>query len=361
MKVTAVRTLSGLLDLPSPAVAGLGRIGTLGVLATLVDTDEGLTGEHLCITLHGRHLRVLDEMVRSLVPLVVGRDPTHTAAVWADAWRQNNFVGFQGVAVMGISALDGALWDLRGKAAGLNIAALIGQAHAVVPTYASGGLWLDRSIDALQAEAAGFVAQGFRAVKMRVAPGPLPATEARVRAVRDAIGPGVALMADANQQLGEADAVRMGRMLDAYDLAWFEEPLPAWDLAGVARVAAALDTPIASGETEYARYGFRDMLERRAADVLMPDLQRVGGVTEFVRVGHLAAAFDVPVSSHLFPEMSLSVLGGLANATWLEHMPWLSPLYQEALELRDGAAVVPDRPGWGFTLDLERIGALRDG
>jgi L-alanine-DL-glutamate epimerase-like enolase superfamily enzyme len=355
MKCTAVRTILGEITLPRPAVGGLGPIRTLGVVAVLVETDAGLVGEHALITLHGRHGRVLDEMVQSLVPLVVGRDPTASTAFWADAWRQNNFVGHKGVAVMGISALDGALWDLRGKAAGLNIAALIGQARPAVPTYASGGLWLDRSIDELQAEAQGFVAQGFRAVKMRLAPGPLPATEARVRAVREAIGPHIALMADANQQLTEAEAIRMGRMLERYDLTWFEEPLPAWDLPGVARVAAALDTPIASGETEYARYGFRQMLELRSADVLMPDLQRVGGVTEFVRVAHLAAAFDIPVSSHLFPEMSLSVLAGLENATWLEHMPWLSPLYHETIELRDGAAVVPDRPGWGFTLDTGRI------
>ena len=191
---------------------------------------------------------------------------------------------------------------------------------------------------------------------MRLAPGPLAATEDRVRAVREAIGPGIQLMADANQQLTEEQAIRMGRMLERYDLTWFEEPLPAYDLAGVARVAAALDTPIASGETEYTRYGFRDMLERRSADILMPDLQRVGGVTEFIRVAHLAAAFDIPVSSHLFPEMSLSVLAGLGNATWLEHMPWLERLYNEPLVLQDGAAVVPDRPGWGFTLREAALG-----
>ncbi len=198
----------------------------------MIETDAGVVGEHVLITLHGRHVRVLDEMVQSLAPLVIGRDPVHSTAVWADGWRQNNFVGHKGVAVMGLSAIDGALWDIRGKAAGLNIAGLIGQARTAVPAYASGGLWLDRSIDALQAEAAGFVAAGFRAVKMRLAPGPLAATEARVRAVREAIGPGVKLMADANQQLGEAEAIRMGRMLEGYDLTWFEEPLPAWDLAG---------------------------------------------------------------------------------------------------------------------------------
>ncbi|MDP9096307.1 MAG: mandelate racemase/muconate lactonizing enzyme family protein [Pseudomonadota bacterium] len=352
MKVTAVRTKPGIITLPRPAVGGLGAIRTLGVLATLVETDAGLIGEHVSITLHGRHLRLLDEMVQSLAPLALGRNPRFTAAFWDEAWRQNNFIGPKGVSVMGISALDGALWDLRGKAAGLNIAALIGQARAAVPAYASGGLWLDRTIDELQEEASGFVAQGFRAVKMRLAPGPLLPTEARVRAVREAIGPDILLMADANQQLTEAEAIRMGRMLEAYNLTWFEEPLPAWDLAGVARVAAALDTPIASGETEYTRYGFRDMLERRSADVLMPDLQRVGGVTEFVRVAHLAAAFDIPVSSHLFPEMSLSVLAGLSNATFLEHMPWLAPLYRQKIELLDGAVPVPDRPGWGFDLDL---------
>lgn len=249
MKITAMRTIPGELPLPSPAVGGLGAIHKLGLVVTVIETDAGLVGEHVLITLHGRHVRVLDEMVQSLAPLVIGRDPAHSTAIWADGWRQNNFVGFQGASVMGLSAIDGALWDLRGKAAGLNIAALIGQARTAVPTYASGGLWLDRSIDGLQAEAAAFVTAGFRAVKIRLAPGPLAVTEARVRAVRDAIGPDIRLMADANQQLTETDAIRMGRMLEPYGLTWFEEPLPAWDLAGLARVAAALDTPIASGET----------------------------------------------------------------------------------------------------------------
>jgi L-alanine-DL-glutamate epimerase-like enolase superfamily enzyme len=165
-------------------------------------------------------------------------------------------------------------------------------------------------------------------------------------------------MADANQGLTESGAIRLGRMLEEFDLTWFEEPLPAWDLEGVARVAAALDTPIASGETEYTRYGFRRMLELRSADILMPDLQRVGGVTEFMRVAHLAAAYDVPVSSHLFSEMSVQVLGAVSNALYLEYMPWFSPLYNEALEFRDGKALVPERPGWGFTFNAGYIKKL---
>jgi len=173
-----------------------------------------------------------------------------------------------------------------------------------------------------------------------------------------ALSPDVQLMADANQGLTESQAIRLGRMLEEYQLAWFEEPLPAWDVEGLARVAHALDTPIASGETEYARYGFRRMVELKSADVLMPDLQRVGGVSEFVRVAHMAAAWDIPVSSHLFPETSVQVLGALENACFLEYMPWFSDLYQEKLEVKEGMARVPERPGWGFTFDLERIAHL---
>jgi len=262
------------------------------------------------------------------------------------------------VTVAGISAIDGALWDLLGKAAGLPLYRLLGGAQDRVPAYHSGGLWLSRPIDALAREAEGFVAEGFRAVKMRLGL-PDPAEDiARVRAVRDAIGPHVKLMADANQGLTEAQAIRLGRRLEPFDLTWFEEPLPAWDIDGLARVAATLDTPIASGETDYTRYGFRRMLELRAADILMPDLQRVGGVSEFMRVGHMAESHDIGVSSHLFPETSLQVLGALSNAVFLEYMPWFSRLYNEQIEFADGCALVPERPGWGFTFNQDYLDHL---
>ena len=348
MTITRLTTRRLVVPLPTPIMSGLGPLTTTGVLIVRLETSGGAVGENLVFTLNNKRLAVLDAMVLSLAPLVEGMDPTHSTAFWSAAWREINFVGHKGVPVMGISAIDGALWDLRGKMAGLPISRLIGAARDRVPTYASAGLWLSSSVDELQAEAAGFVAAGHRAVKMRLGK-PTPAEDAaRVRAVREAIGPGVALMADANQQLTEVQAIRLGRLLEEHDLTWFEEPLPAYDLAGVARVAAALDTPIASGETEYTRYGFRTMLELRSADVLMPDLQRVGGVTEFLRVSHMADAFDIPVSSHLFPEMSIQVLAALGNATYLEHMPWFAPLYDGALVVEDGQVAVPQGPGWGM-------------
>lgn len=358
MKVTRVQTRVVTLPLDRPILSALGNIDRCGCVLVFLHTDAGVTGENLVFTLNDRRTAVLRGMIDQMADLVVGRDAGHIAGFWNRAWKDINFLGHKGIPVMGISALDGALWDAAGKAAGLPLYRLLGGARDRVPVYHSGGLWLDRGIDALAREAQEMVAQGFRAVKMRLGMADMLEDVRRVKAVREAIGPGVRLMADANQGLNEAQAIRLGRLLEEHDLAWFEEPLPAWDVAGLARVAAALDLPVASGETEYTRYGFRRMLELRSADVLMPDLQRVGGVTEYMRVAHHAAAHDVPVSSHLFPETSVQVLAALDNATYLEYMPWFSSLYREQLVFEQGEAVVPERPGWGFVFDTDRIAFL---
>ena len=195
---------------------------------------------------------------------IVGRDAGHIAGFWSRAWKDINFLGHKGVPVVGISALDGALWDAFGKAAGCRCTACsAARTTAFPPITAAGSGFRIRSKNWLRRRER-FVAAGFRAMKMRLGM-PDPAIDiARVRAVREAIGPRITLMADANQGLTESQAIRLGRALEEFDLTWFEEPLPAWDLDGLARVAAALDTPIASGETEYTRYGFRRMLELRS-------------------------------------------------------------------------------------------------
>ncbi|KAA2212218.1 mandelate racemase/muconate lactonizing enzyme family protein [Teichococcus oryzae] len=359
MKVSRIETRPVLVPLDQPIGSALGEIAGFGCILVTLRTDAGITGENLIFTLNNRRTRVLRQMVDELADLVVGRDAGHIANFWARAWKDINFLGHKGVPVAGISAIDGALWDALGKATGQPIYRLLGGAQNRVPVYHSGGLWLSRSTAELVAEAESFAAQGFTAMKMRLGLG-AAADLARVRAVRQAIGPGIRLMADANQGLNEAEAIRLGRGLEEFDLTWFEEPLPAWDLEGLARVSAALDTPIASGETEYTRYGFRRMLELRSADILMPDLQRVGGVSEFIRVGHMAESYDVPVSSHLFPETSLQLLGALSNARFLEYMPWFSRLYRERLEFAGDQVLVPERPGWGFTFDEGYIAHLQD-
>jgi L-alanine-DL-glutamate epimerase-like enolase superfamily enzyme len=358
MKVVRIETRPVVVTLPKPIGSALGEIRDFGCICVFVHRDDGVVGENLIFTLNNRRTKVLRGMVDELGGLLIGHDAGLIAEFGARAWRDINFLGHKGVSVVGISALDGALWDGYAKSIGQPLFRLLGGARTQIQAYHSGGLWLSSSEAELVDEAERFIAQGFRAMKMRVGATDPDGDLARVGLVRRTIGPNIRLMVDANQGLSEAEAIRLGRRLEEFDLTWFEEPLAAWDLEGVARVAATLDTPIASGETEYTRYGFRQMLTLRSADILMPDLQRVGGVSEFMRVGHMAESHDVPVSSHLFPETSLSLLGGLANANYLEYMPWFSELYRESIEFRDGNALMPERPGWGFTFDLERIAHL---
>jgi len=355
MKITAIRTKPIEIPFPEPIGTSIHRITGVSALLVWLDTDEGVTGESYLWTIGAHKVPVLDAMVRSLSGLVVGRDPRDTEALYIDMWREINFLGHKGVTIFGLAAIDWACWDIKGKAAGMSVGAMLGRARDRVRAYASGGLWASRSIEELQAEARDFVDQGFTAVKMRIGLPDIARDLERVAAVREAIGPGIDLMADANQGLTVNHAIRLGRGLEPYNLVWFEEPVQAYDLAGSARVAAALDTPIASGETEYARYGFQDMLERGSADVLMPDLERVGGVSEWMKVANMAAALDIPVSPHIFTEHSLQLCAAAPNVNYSEHMPWFTELFQERIEMEGGDLLIPDRPGMGFTFDPDAV------
>ena len=357
MKITRLRTQVVHLPIDPPIVTAiLGSIRSADCVLTFLDTDEGLTGEGLVFSINNRRLSVIHEMIRQLEDLVVGVDPRLGGSLNARAWKELNFLGYEGVSIVGLAAVDMAMLDLRGKAAGLNVAHLLGACRAAVPTYASGGLWLGSSIDAIQKEARSFVERGFRAMKTRVGPTDPDGMVARVAAVREAVGPNIALMVDANQQMSVKQAIRIGRMMEKLNLTWFEEPVICHDHEGEARIRAALDTPIASGETVYTHRGVLTMLQAGSCDVMMPDLQRMGGPSEFLKAGHLCEAFHIPCSSHLFPEMSLGLLASLPGGYYLEHMPWFEKIYRERIELdADGNAIVPDRPGWGFSFDPEAI------
>jgi L-alanine-DL-glutamate epimerase-like enolase superfamily enzyme len=361
MKITRVRTEVVHLPVDPPILTAiLGAITSADCILTFLETDQGLVGEGLVFSINNRRLRVIHTMVEELADLVLGLDIREGGTLNARAWKALNFLGYEGVSIVGLAALDNALWDLRAKAAGLNVAHLIGACRPSVPTYASGGLWLGSSIDELQREAADFVARGFRAVKTRVGPTEPERMVARVAAVREAVGPDIAIMVDANQQMSVKQAIRIGRMMENLNLTWFEEPVICTDHAGEAAIATALDTPLASGETVYTHRGVQAMLDARCADVIMPDLQRMGGPTEFLKAGHLCEAHHIPCASHLFPEMSLALLAALPGGHYLEHMPWFEPIYRERIELdAQGNAIVPDRPGWGFSFDPAAIARYR--
>ncbi|MBT5194866.1 MAG: mandelate racemase/muconate lactonizing enzyme family protein, partial [Rhodospirillaceae bacterium] len=278
MKITKLRTEQVEIRLEKPIRTAIHRLESIGCVLLYIETDDGLIGEGLVWSMGTRRLATLEAMIQSMAVKVVGRDPHEHAGLWAEMWGDINFFGHKGITLFAIGAIDMALWDLVGKAHDLSVCRLLGQTRDRIKAYNSSGLWVSMSIDELQAEAKGFIAQGYRAMKMRLGKPHVAEDIERVAAVREAIGPDIDLMADANQGFTVNHAIRLGRQLEPFNLVWFEEPVQAYDLPGSARVAAEIDTPIASGETEYARYGFRDMLERGSADVLMPDLERVGGI-----------------------------------------------------------------------------------
>jgi L-alanine-DL-glutamate epimerase-like enolase superfamily enzyme len=306
-------------------------------------------------TLNAARLGALHEMLRGFAHRVEGRDPHCISAIWQEIWDEMNPIGHKGFTIAALAAIDTACWDLISKAAGQPLYRLFGACRDRVRTYASGGLWLSQPIDALVEQAGRFVEDGFAAMKIRLGKPSIAEDVARVRAVREAIGPDIELLADANQALCVKQAIRLGRELEEFALGWFEEPVVYHNLGGCAEVRAALDTPVAAGETEYTRFGMRDILDAGAVDVLMPDLQRIGGFGEMRRVAALASAREVPISTHVFTEYSLSIGGSETNCISVEHMPWCEPLFNESMELDSGRIILPQRPGTGFSFDKKAI------
>jgi L-alanine-DL-glutamate epimerase-like enolase superfamily enzyme len=349
LKVTDVVIHRLSVPLPRPVRTARHDHAHADTVAVEMRTDAGLVGAGYCFAFGARRARALAELVEDLAELYVGHAPAPPAR-HAAAWRALNFIGHAGPPLMALAALDTACWDLAARAAGLPLFRYLGGDRTCVPTYASSGLWIDYSVDALLKEAEAFRAAGYRAMKLRVGRANPEEDVERVRILRDALGGDAALLADANQGWDEATALRVGRRLQDYDLYWLEEPVSYDDLAGCARIAAALDMRIATGETDYGSAAMKRHLEARAADVLMPDLQRMGGPTEFLRAATLCHAWQQPVSSHLFTETSAHLLAAAPNALILEHMAWWEPLFTAPTTIEAGCVVLSEQPGIGVEL-----------
>ena len=346
------------VPLPRPVRTARHDHAHADTVAVEMRTDAGLVGAGYCFAFGARRARALAELVEDLAEVYVGRAPAPQAR-HAEAWRALNFIGHAGPSLLALAALDTACWDLAARAVNLPLFRFLGGDRTRVPTYASSGLWIDGSVDALVREAEEFRTAGHRAMKMRIGRADPAEDVERVRIVREALGSDAALLADVNQGWDETTAIRVGRQLEEHDLYWLEEPLPYDDLAGCARVAAALDMRIATGETDYGSAGMKRHLEARAADVLMPDLQRMGGPTEFLRAAALCHAWQQPVSSHLFTETSAHLLAATPNALILEHMGWWEPLFTEPVTIDAGCVVLSERPGIGCELSQASLQRYR--
>ena len=317
-------------------------------------TDAGPTGIGWCFAFEASKAAALAALVEDLAPIFEGRDPRAVRANFAAAWRDLNFFGHAGASMMALSAIDTACWDLAAQAAELPLYRHLGGDNPRVTTYASSGLWLNYTVDEVIAEAAAFRAQGHRAMKMRIGRPDFMTDIERVRRVREALGADIELLVDVNQAWPESVAIRAGRLLEPLDIFWLEEPVFYADLEGCARVTAALDMRVATGETSYGSAAMKH-LEARAADILMPDLQRMGGITEYLNAASLCAAYNQPVSSHLFTEASAHVLAAQPHALMLEHMEWWEDLFENPLVVEDGQVLLSEAPGLGLIVSEQAI------
>lgn len=281
---------------------------------------------------------------------LLGEDPNDIAKVYDKLLWAGASVGRSGVATQALAAIDVALWDLKAKRAGLPLAKLLGAHRDSVRTYNTSGGFLNASLEEVQDRATQSLEEGIGGIKIKVGLPDSAEDLRRVAGVREHIGADVPLMVDANQQWDRATALRMGRRLEEFDLVWIEEPLDAYDAEGHAQLAAALDTPIATGEMLASVAEHVRLIESRACDIIQPDAPRVGGITQFLRLAALADQRGLGLAPHFAMEIHLHLAAAYPREPWVEHFDWLDPLFEERLETRDGRMLVPDRPGLGVTL-----------
>jgi len=320
------------------------------VLATIT-TGDGVEG--IGLTFFGGALtRALKVAVEELGALIVGDDPLHIEAINEKLRVAAGSSGPAGIFTLAQAALDIALWDIKGKLLGLPLIALLGGSRDHVPVYASGALMRTFSIQDVERAAVKLVEIGFTEMKTQLAlPGAsCPEKEIeRIRVIRECVGPHVGLMCDINQRWSVPEAISIGRRLADFHLSWLEDVTAHDDYLGLAHVTRQLDTPVAGGEYVYGITPFRHMLEARSVDIVMIDLFRVGGITQWLKVAGMAEAFNVKVVSHLIPEVHVHLIGAIPNGLIVEYMPWTLPLFDDPPLPKNGQLVVPSTPGLGLT------------
>ena len=347
--VTDVEARPVVVPMGRPLRTSTGAVTEAPLLLIDLRTDGGPVGRSYLFGVQPFGLAPLRSLVESLGEAVAG-EPLVPLEIERALRARLTLLGPTGLAGMALAGIDMAAWDALARERDVPLATLLGGRPGPVPAYNSNGLGIMPPAEAA-AEAVELLDAGFSAVKVRLGRPAAADDLAAARAVREAIGPEAVLMADFNQYLSVAGAVERGAMLDGEGLAWIEEPVRADDLAGCARVAAGLRTPVQIGENFSGPFQMREALSLGASDLVMPDLQRIGGVTGWLRAAALAHAFGVEMSSHLFPEFSAQLLRVTPTRHWLEYVDWAAPVLREPLVVRDGQALAPDRPGAGLEWD----------
>ena len=337
---------------PPPGLSGRGQ------LFVHIHTDEGVEGLGIGQASPG----VRQVVETGLKGVLIGQDPFHIERLWNDMFWQVRAYGRKGVAFCALSAVDIGLWDVKAKALGLPLYKLLGPYTESAPIYGSGG-WTNLDPEDLVAEMMGYVEPGMNRVKMKVGKdfGRSEREDIqRLAAVRKAVGDDVAVYIDANNGYYPKQAIYMAREFEQFQVGWFEEPTLADDIPGLAEIRRAIDIPVASGEHEYTKYGFRELIAGGGVDIAQPDVGRVGGVTEWMKAAHLAHAFNLPVAPHAVQLVHLHVCCATPNLKVVEYLVGAERVdqvwYTEFPEPKDGMwSPYPDRPGLGLELDPHAV------
>ena len=287
---------------------------------------------------------------KEIAPVAIGENPNDIAKLWTKLVWAGASVGRSGLATQAIAAFDIALWDMKAKRAGLPLAKLIGGHRDAVPCYNTSGGFLNAPIGEISDNVDAAIDRGIGGIKIKVGQPDTATDLKRVAAVHEHIAGRAALMVDANQQWDRPTALRIGRALEAYDLVWIEEPLDAYDAEGHAALAAALDTPIATGEMLTSVAEHWQLISNRSVDFIQPDAARVGGISQFLQIMALADHAKLAMAPHFAMEIHVHLAAAYPLAAWVEHFDWLEPLFDERLEIDKGRMIVPARPGLGLTL-----------
>ena len=356
MKITGIQSQIVRLPADEPLAGGPTGAAPRDIVAVEMRTDQqGLDG--VAVSFFGGPITgALKSAIDSLGALIVGDDPRNTEAIAKKLYDAAFSSGPGGIFTLALSAIDIACWDIKGKALGVPVATLAGGCRTQVPTYASGALMRQFPLDHVVKAGPRLVEKGFRQMKMQLAlPGDTsPEKEVeRARLIRESVGAGIDLMCDINQRWDVRQAISIGKRVEQYHLFWLEDVVACDDFTGMAEVARALDTPIAGGEYVYGSVPFRHMLEARSVDIVMIDVLRAGGITPWLKIAGMAQAFNLPVVSHLVPEIHVHLIAAIPNGLTVEYMPWTLPLFEETPQPQKGMLAVPSKPGLGLKLNRE--------
>lgn len=336
-----------------------GDIRAFELNTVLIRDADGAQGFGYTFTV-GRNGAAIDATLRvEIAELLRGREADDIARCWHECWWALHYGGRGGAAVLALSAADIALWDLKARRAGLPLWNLLGGFDPAVPCYA-GGIDLQLDVGALIAQTERNLARGFRAIKMKVGRDRLSDDVERVRAMRGHLGADFPLMVDANMKWGIDEAIRAARALQPFEPLWLEEPIVPDDPAGHARVLREGGLPIAAGENLRSVWEFRQLIAAGGVSFPEPDVTNCGGVTAFMKIAHLAEAFNLPVTSHGAHEVTVHLLAACPNRSWLEaHGFGLERFVAAPLRIVEGKAIAPDRPGHGIELDWDALARCR--